>query len=154
MIYNFSPEVLELMDALIEDPENEAISDTLEMLIEDDIDTACRIMREYDAEAEALKKESDFFAKKAKARTNAKNYMRGKILQMMLLTGNKKIKTAENTVSVSTRNKFVLDVDVNDLPDEFKKVTIEPRLQEITNEMKVNDRGWGHFETTESLMVR
>lgn len=154
MIHNFSPEVAELMEMLIEDPENEAISDTLQMLIETDIDTACRMMRELDAETDALKKESDFFAKKAKARQNAKNYMRGKILSLMLLSGNKKIKTAENTVSVTTRSNFVLDVAVNDLPDEFKKVTVEPRLQEITKAMKEEDRGWGHFEQTESLTVR
>lgn len=154
MLYEFSPEILELMDALIDDPENEAIEDTLTMLIEEDIDTTCRVMRELDAEAEALKKESDFFARKAKARLNAKNYMRGKILSRMLLSGKQKIKTAENTVSVTTRSSFVLDVAVNDLPDEFKKVTVEPRLQEITKAMKEEDRGWGHFEQTESLTVR
>ena len=154
MLYDFSPEILELMDALIEDPENQAIEDTLGMLIEEDIDTACRMMRQFDAEAEAMKKESDFFARKAKARVNAKNYVRGKILSLMLLTNNRKIKTAENTVSVSTRSKFILDVDPNDLPAEFKKVTVEPRLTEISNEMKKNDRGWGHFEQTESLTVR
>ena len=154
MLYDFSPEILELMDALVEDPENQAIEDTLTMLIEEDIDTTCRMMRQFDAEAEAMKKESDFFARKAKARVNAKNYVRGKILSLMLLTNNRKIKTAENTVSVATRSKFVLDVDPNDLPDEFKKVTVEPRLTEISNEMKKNDRGWGHFEQTESLTVR
>lgn len=154
MIYNFSPDVMELIEMLIEDPENEAVNDTLQMLVEQDIDTTCRVMRELDAEAEALKKESDFFARKAKARLNAKNYMRGKILSLMLLSGKKQIKTAENTISVTTRNNFVLDVDVSDLPDEFKKVTIEPRLQAITDEMKKHDRGWGHFEQTESLTVR
>lgn len=154
MLYDFSPEILELMDALIEDPENQAIEDTLTMLIEEDIDTACRIMRQFDAEAEALKKESDFFARKAKSRQNAKNYIRGKILSLMLLTNNRKIKTAENTVSVTTRSKFVLDVDPNDLPEEFKKVTVEPKLMEIGKAMKEEDRGWGHFEQTESLTVR
>ena len=154
MIYNFSPDVMELIEMLIEDPDNEAVNDTLQMLVEQDIDTTCRVMRELDAEAEALKKESDFFARKAKARLNAKNYMRGKILSLMLLSGKQKIKTAENTVSVTTRSSFVLDVAVNDLPDEFKKVTVEPRLQEITKAMKEEDRGWGHFEQTESLTVR
>lgn len=154
MIYNFSPEINEMIDILLEDPTDPAANDTLQMLIETDIDTACRVMREMDAETEALKKESDFFAKKAKARQNAKNYMRGKILSLMQLSGKRKIKTAENTVSVTTRSSFVLDVAVNDLPDEFKKVTVEPRLQEITWEMKEHDRGWGHFEQTESLSVR
>lgn len=154
MIYNFSPEINEMIDILLEDPTDPAANDTLQMLIETDIDTACRVMREMDAETEALKKESDFFAKKAKARQNAKQFMRGKILSLMLLSGNKKIKTAENTVSVTTRSNFVLDVAVNDLPDEFKKVTVEPRLQEITKAMKEEDRGWGHFEQTESLTVR
>lgn len=154
MIYNFSPEINEMIDILLEDPTDPAANDTLQMLIETDIDTACRVMREMDAETEALKKESDFFAKKAKARQNAKNYMRGKILSLMQLSGKRKIKTAENTVSVSTRSNFVLDVAVNDLPDEFKKVTVEPRMQEITKAMKEEDRGWGHFEQTESLSVR
>ena len=154
MLYNFSPEVMELMEMLIDDPENQAINDTLEMVIGSDIDTACRMMRQLDAETEAMKKESDFFARKAKARQNAKAYIRGKILGMMLLTNNRKIKTAENTVSITTRSKFILDVDPNDLPAEFKKVTVEPRLTEIGNEMKKNDRGWGHFEQTESLTVR
>lgn len=154
MLYDFSPEILELMDALIDDPENQAIEDTLTMLIEEDIDTACRIIRQFDAETEALKKESEFFARKAKSRQNAKNYIRGKILSLMLLTNNRKIKTAENTVSVTTRSKFILDVDPNDLPDEFKKVTVEPLLTEITKKMKEEDRGWGHFEETQSLTVR
>lgn len=154
MIYNFSPEINDMIEILLEDPEDPAANDTLQMLIETDIDTACRIMRSLDAEAEAMNKERDFFARKAKQRTNAKQYMRGKILALMQLSGRKKIKTAENTVSVTTRSSFILDVAVNDLPDEFKKVTIEPRLQEITREMKEHDRGWGHFEQTESLTVR
>lgn len=154
MLYDFSPDIIEMIDILLEDPENEAANDTLQMLIEEDIDTACRVMRALDAEAEAMKKESEFFARKARSRLNAKQYMRDKIIALMLLSGKKKIKTAENTVSVATRSKFVLDVAVSDLPDEFKKVTIEPRLQEIAKEMKENDRGWGHFEQTESLTVR
>lgn len=154
MLYNFSPEINEMIEILLEDPTDPAANDTLQMLIETDIDTACRVMREMDAEAEALKKESDFFARKAKSRQNAKNYIRGKILSLMLLTNNRKIKTAENTVSVTTRSKFVLDVDPNDLPDEFKKVTVEPKLMEIGKAMKEEDRGWGHFEQTESLTVR
>lgn len=154
MIYNFSPEINDMIEILLEDPEDPAANDTLQMLIETDIDTACRIMRSLDAEAEAMNKERDFFARKAKQRTNAKQYMRGKILALMQLSGRKKIKTAENTVSVTTRSSFVLDVAVNDLPDEFKKVTVEPRMQEITKAMKEEDRGWGHFEQTESLTVR
>ena len=53
-LYNFPPEVEELMGMLVEDPENEAINDTLQMLISEDIDTMCRVMREFSAEAEAL----------------------------------------------------------------------------------------------------
>ena len=154
MIYNFSPEINDMIEILLEDPEDPAANDTLQMLIETDIDTACRIMRALEAEAEAMDKERDFFARKGKQKRNVKQKMRGKILALMQLSGRKKIKTAENTVSVTTRSIFVLDVSVNDLPDEFKKVTVEPRLQEITKAMKEEDRGWGHFEQTESLTVR
>ena len=154
ILYDFSPEINEMISILLEDPEDPAANDTLQMLIETDIDTACRVMREAEAQAEAQKKEGDFFVRKARQNMNLKKHMRGKMLKLMLLSGKKQIKTAENTISVTTRNNFVLDVDVSDLPDEFKKVTIEPRLQAITDEMKKHDRGWGHFEQTESLTVR
>lgn len=57
MIYNFSPEINDMIEILLEDPEDPAANDTLQMLIETDIDTACRIMRALDAEAEAMNKE-------------------------------------------------------------------------------------------------
>ena len=80
--------------------------------------------------------------------------IRGQILGVMLATNQRKIKTAENTCSVSTRNKFILDVDPNDLPAEYKRVTVEARMKDIEAAMKVEDRGWGHYEQTESLTVR
>ena len=58
----------------------------------------------------------------------------------------------------------MLDVDVNDIPDEFKKITIEPKKQEITKWLKAYDPDkeganletcdWAHLEQSESLTVR
>lgn len=157
MLYEFSTQARELMEMLVDDPENEAIKETLDFVLDnldDEADTACRIIRQIKADREALKSQRDFFEKKIKACDNAEKFFRGQILGAMLRTNQRKIKTAENTISVSTRSRFVLDVDPNDLPDEFKKVTVEPRLKEIGDAMKQDDRGWGHFEETESLTMR
>lgn len=156
-LYELTEEMRQLLELLEEDEDQTAIEDTLALVKEDLKDKiqgyGC-VIRQLAADKAALAEERQRIQKREKSVENNMNRLRDAVKYAMLITNQPKLKTNLFSFSVSTRQKFVLDVDVNDLPDEFKKVTVEPRLKEIGDAMKQEDRGWGHYEQTETLTVR
>lgn len=166
-IYELGEDELRLVDWLEEDPENEAIKETLGMILLDidtKIDGYCGIIRRLEADGEALKKEKMRLAAKQAAAENGAKRLREQLKSYMLLTGRKKLKTTKNTVSTSTRWKAFLDADPKDIPEEFKKVTVEAKMAEIEKYLKGYDPKleavpasvceWAHLEQVESLTIR
>lgn len=166
-LYELTEELTNLIEMLEEDPENEAIKETIAMLLLDLDDKAedyVHVIRQLEADAEAAKAEKLHLAKKQSAAENAAKRMRDYLKDAMIITGRTKIKRATCSIGISTRWEMALDVDVNDIPDEFKKITVEPKKQEITRWLKAYDpdKGgtnletceWAHLEQTETLTVR
>lgn len=166
-LYELTENLVNLVEMLEEDPENEAIKETISMLLLDLDDKAedyVHVIRQLEADALMAKTEKQRLANKQKAAENAAQRMRDALKDAMLITGRTKIKRATCSISVSSRWDAVIDVDVNDLPEEFKKVTVEPRKAEITKWLKAYDPDkegtnletcdWAHLEQSEVLTVR
>ena len=166
-LYELTNELQDLIEMLEEDPENDAIKETIATLLLDLDDKAedyVHVIRQLEADAEAAKAEKLRLAKKQSAAENAAKRMRDYLKDAMILTGRTKIKRATCSIGITTRWEMALDVDVNDIPDEFKKITIEPKKQEITKWLKAYDPekegtnvefcDWAHLEQTETLTVR
>lgn len=166
-LYNLTEDLQNLIEMLEEDPENEAIKETIAALLLDLDDKAedyVHVIRQLEADAEMAKAEKQRLAKKQSAAENAAKRMRDYLKDAMLLTGRTKIKRATCSIGITTRWETVIDVDVKDIPAEFQKVTVEPKKQEITRWLKAYDPAkggtnletcdWAHLEQTESLTVR
>lgn len=166
-LYELTEDLTNLIEMLEEDPENEAIKETIAALLLDLDDKAedyVHVIRQLEADALMAKTEKQRLANKQKAAENAAQRMRDALKEAMLITGRTKIKRATCSIGISSRWDAVIDVDVKDLPDEFKKVTVEPKKQEITKWLKAYDPDkqgtnletcdWAHLEQSEVLTVR
>ena len=166
-LYELTEDMRNLLDMLEEDPDNEAIQETISLTLldlEDKAEDYVHVIRQLEADAAAAKAEKAKLAAKQSSAENGAKRMREALKAAMLLTGKTKIKRATCSVSVSTRWETVLDVEPEDLPDEFKKVTVEPKKAEITKWLKAYDpdKGginletceWAHLEQTQTLTVR
>lgn len=160
-LYELTEDMRTLLDMLEEEnteDEQEAIENALQEVLENLTDKAegyGKVMKQLDADIEALDEEERRIRKKKAALKNNKDRMREAMKCAMLITGQKKIKTALFSFSVSTRLKAVLDVDVDRLPEDLVRVTKEPRMQEITQILKDDPTcGIAHFEPVDSLTVR
>lgn len=166
-LYNLTNDTRDLIEMLEEDPENEAIKGTIDMLLldlEDKAEDYVHVIRQLEADAEAAKAEKMRLAKKQSAAENGAKRMRDALKYAMLMTGRTKIKRATCSMSVSTKWKAQLDVDPREIPERFQKVTIEARMQEVEKWLREYDKDkegtnletcdWAHLEQTEMLTIR
>ena len=138
-LYELTEEAKELQD-MIEEYPPETFSDTIEslqLMIEDKADSYAAVNLNITNEIAALKTEEE----RLRARRNAleRNQLRlmKAIREAMNALGKNKIKTEKFTFSVSKNGGLQpIKVDVEKLPDKFKKVIMEPdneRIREAIN---------------------
>lgn len=167
-LYELENEYQTLLDMLeSEDASEEAIKETMAMIlldIDDKAENYGKVLEQLKADAEALKQAKLRIAKKQAAIENGIDRLRSALLSVMLLTGRNKIKTPLYTFSATSRWKAVLDVADDQVPDEFKKVTVKADTAAIEKWLKSFNRDeggnncttceWAHLEQVESLTVR
>lgn len=157
-LYELRDETKELLWMLEEDPENEAIKDTIQMVLLDLGDKAedyAHVIRQLEADAEQAKAEAQRLAKKARQAEAGADRLREALKDAMLLTGQTKIKRPTCSMSISTREKAVITVEPDKLPVLFQKVTVEAKKADITKWLKAgNEADWAHLETAQSLTIR
>lgn len=157
-LYELRDETKELLWMLEEDPENEAIKDTIQMVLLDLGDKAedyVHVIRQLEADAEQAKAEAQRLAKKARQAEAGADRLREALKEAMLLTGQTKIKRPTCSMSISTREKAVITVEPEELPELFQKVTVEAKKADITKWLKAgNEADWAHLESTASLTIR
>lgn len=158
-----------LEDLPDEEPEarerqEQAIKDTLSMLALDFKEKAegyGMVIRQMQADAEALKSEKLRIAKKQSSLETNIDRLRGAMLYAMLLTGQTKVKTPLFSFSTQTRWKAYLDVDPAEVPEEFRKQQeIKIDMPAVEKWLKadgcknVGDCQWAHLDQVESLIMR
>lgn len=136
----------------------DAARDMAEYLLEDigdKIEGYGLVLRQLQADAEALKTEKMRLAlRQAQIEKNI-DRIREAMKGAMLLTGQQKIKTKLFTFGTTTRLKTFVDVPEDKIPPQFQKVTYKADTKEIEEFLKAgNVVPWAHLEQVQSLTVR
>ena len=160
-LYDLTKEYQDLLE-LLEDGEapEEAVNDTLSMVLMDINDKAegyGQVLKQMQADAEALKAEKLRIASRQSSLEKNIERLRGAMLHAMLITGQTKIKTPLFSFSTRTTQRIQLDVPEDKIPTQFQKVTVKADTKAIEQFMKDNAilcTEFAHFEPTQSLMVR
>ena len=149
-LYELTNEMLDLL-ALFEEmpPEDEeerakhqeAIQNTLESLeldMDDKVDSYCQVLAQLKADAEALKKEKLRLAARQSVVESSIERLRNRLKESMEMTGRSKIKTGMFSLSLTQREKAILSPAVTPdvLPDEWRKVKVEADMAEIEKYLK------------------
>lgn len=154
-LYEISAEMQELMDWM-NDPETdpEAIADTLEGLqfeLESKAEGYCKVIRQFEADAQMYKAEAARFAQKQALAENNAKYLKEKLKNAMVATGNEngldaglfKLKIAGNG------GKKPLKI-TGDVPEEFVKMVPQNDNEAIRNFLESLDENdvcaWAKLE--------
>lgn len=136
----------------------EAMQDMREFLLTDigeKLEGYGCVLRQLEADKEAVKAEKMRLAMKQTQLEKNIDRLRDAMKTAMLLTDQKKIKTALFTFSTTTRTTPVLTVDACCLPDQFKKVEYKADSKGIAEYLKAgHEVPWAHLEQVQSLTVR
>lgn len=160
-LYDLTTEYLHLLDILEdEDASEEAIRDTMGMILEDitdKIEDCGKVLKQLRADAEAVKVEKLRLASRQAAIERGEERLREAIRLAMAVTHQRKIKTGLFTFGLTKQNKVVLDVPEEALPIEFQKVTVKADTQALKEYLMRDEAdlcGLAHFETVDTLTVR
>lgn len=115
---------------------------SLEMALADKVEACCRVMRNYEARAAAFKAEADRLAfhgtTAAKNAQRLKEYVKGVMEQLNVPrvdAGLFKVRVQANPPTI----KVTDECDIHDLPDQFKRVTIEFDKRAMLDAAKAGD---------------
>lgn len=166
-LYQLTEEHQELLAMLeeeeLDETKEQAIKETLAMIAMDIADKAegyCMVLKQLQADAEAVKAEKLRLAKRQSSIENGIERLREALKHSMLITGHTKIKTPLFTLNTSSRWKAFLDVPEDQIPEEFQKVTIKADMKAIEEWLKkdqctnAQECEWARLEQVENLTIR
>lgn len=154
---------------LLEDPEAdpEVIKDTMEMLegdIEAKADSYAWIIRNMEADIDAIKKEKGRLEARKQTLENGIARLKQNLMDAMRTTGKLKFKTATNSFGIQKAGgvqPIELDVKPEELPKEYQKVEVKADMDKIrdllvlTSASKDAQCSYAHFkERSEFLKIR
>ena len=136
----------------------EALQDMREYLLTDIAEKlegyGC-VLKQLQADAEAVKAEKLRLAGKQASLEKNIDRLRETMKDAMLLTDQRKVKTALFTFSTTTRLKTIVDVEESKIPPQWQKVTIKADTKGIEEYLKAgHEVPWAHLEQVQSLTVR
>lgn len=117
--------------------EVDTAKDTLESLeydLADKVEGIVKAIKNHQAAAEALKKESDLFAQRSTAEQNKAKRSKEFLHQMMLTAGKDKVQTDLFKVSIvknGGKNPIKVMVPAEELPVRFRVTEYKPNMDEI-----------------------
>lgn len=122
-------------------PELEEMLQAIESQLPTKIDGYVHVIRELLGYADECRQESRRLAARADAWENKATWLKGRILATMLAIGEKKIKTARNTVTVCNNGgKLPLHLPerIESVPEEYltSRTIIEPDAEKIRRELE------------------
>ena len=133
--------------------------DAIEGAIEDKAEACAFIMRNLDADIDAIKAEEHRLEKRRKALEKHKNNMKENLYSTMKSVGRREIKTplfSFNIQKAGGKRGLILDIEPDKLPAEFQKVTIEANNEALRQYLQENEScEYCHLaEQGESLRIR
>lgn len=123
-------------------------------------DKALRVaayIRHQESVAEARKNEAKRLRELANQAENQANRLRGYLIRQMKLTGKTKLEGIDGKLSLRKKPPKVAIANLDQVPPEFKRVEITPRLSDIKKAIKANPKiKWATLETSDeySLSIR
>lgn len=144
------------------DTDPQAIADTLEGIgeeIEIKAENSAKVLKQLEAEAAALKAETERLDARRKSIENNIKSIKSRIYDAMKLTGKEKFKTALFSFSITKNGgkiPVVVDVECSELPDEFVTITEKPNLDAIRAYIEKHGTcAYAHYgERGESLRIK
>lgn len=162
-LYELTSEYMELL-AMLEDPDvdEDLIADTLEGIdgeLEIKADGYARVMRQMDADAKAIKAEEERLANRRKSLENRAANLKGRLQQMMEITGKVKFKTELFSFGIQ-KNPAAVVIDeqyIENIPEEYL-IRQDPKIDraKLKEDLKAGKDldGIAHLEQSESLRIR
>lgn len=159
-LYDITEDYLRLLE-LAEDPEvdQEVIADTLEAIegeLEVKAENAARVIRQLEADADALKKEADRFTKRQKAAENSIKRLKSLLQYSMEATGKVKFETEHFKFRIQKNPpalKLADDIDFANIPAEYIKFA-EPEIDKAAVKAALKqgaEFSWARMESSESV---
>lgn len=133
-IYEITGDILKLQEMLLEEPENEAIQDTLESLngeLETKAENYVKVIKNMQAEADAYKAEINRMSDRKKSIENGIERMKNALFNAMQVTETEKIKG--DLFTISLRNgapQLPQELDWHTVPVHYLKEQ-EPKIDRV-----------------------
>jgi hypothetical protein len=105
------------------------------------VDGYCALIRQKSAEAAMFKNEETFFKDKRTAAENTAQDLKNRLLVFMQWRGQDRMDAGRFKVSVCSAGKapVIVECDPAELPDELKKITIEPNKTAIGEKLEAGE---------------
>ena len=121
------------------------------------LESAAYAAKCLEKEAAAVKSMIDELKIRHASKLNSANKLKQYILLAMQQRGETKIKGKYSTIYQQTRQPLILRVAPEELPQEFQRVKVEPKINELKQALKTSNGNlpycdWGTTET--SLVIR
>ena len=161
-LYELTADLMTLQEMLEEAVDDEQVLlDTLEGVqgeYEVKLEAYCKVIKNLEADMDALKAEAKRLTDKRKTLENNVNRLKKAMFDSMKATNTDKVKGALFTVAIQRNGgklPVIVDVDVSELPDELVKVVASPDLDAIGKLLETGESMYAHFgERGESLRIR
>ena len=160
-LYELTADLLTLQEMLEENVDEQVLIDTLEGVqgeYELKLEAYCKVIKNLEADMEALKNEAKRLTDKRKVLENNVDRLKKAMFDSMKLTGTEKVKGALFTVVIQRNGgklPVIVDVDVAELPDECVKVVESPDLEAISKMIDAGNCKFAHYgERGESLRIK
>ena len=128
--------------------------DALEMAWDEKVDNIVRFIRSLEAEAKALREEANYFLMRARSTENKARRLRDYLRDELAGMRKKKIEVGHWRLYLQS-HKRVEVVDLENVPDELKRVRYEPLKKEIMKRIKAGDEIPGvEVKETVALVIR
>jgi len=136
------------LEKVLDEAEEELPRDALDAIkvkIGDKAENIAKIVRSYEAESEAVEGEIDRLVKRSKTLLNKAGWLKGYLLQEMMVSGIERLKGNLFTISVRPCPPSVEVINEDEIPQEYRRVvpeTWQPDKKAIIDHFK---------ETTEAV---
>ena len=152
-LFQLTGEMMELMDWM-NDPETDpqAIQDTMEGLqaeIENKAEQYCYVIRQFEADAEAYKKEAERFKQKQTICENNAKRMKLMVQRAMELTGHEKMDAGLFKLKVVDNGGQKPIIYDGDVPEQYQRVKYETDADKVRKYLETLPNpeacAWAHF---------
>ena len=161
-LYEVTGNILTLQE-LLESPldDEDILKDTLEAVqgeYEAKIEAYCKVIKNIEADMEALKTEAKRLTDKRKVLENNVDRLKKAMFDSMKATNTPKVSSGVFTVSIQRNGgklPVIVDVETADLPHDCIKVQMSPDLEAIAKLIDSGNTQYAHYgERGESLRIK